>query len=32
MKNPVIGYVFDARGPMAGISVKGTKFSKIDPK
>jgi lipid-binding SYLF domain-containing protein len=31
-KNPIIGFVFDAKGLIADISLKGAKFSKIDKK
>jgi lipid-binding SYLF domain-containing protein len=30
VKEPVIGFVFDARGLIADISLKGAKFSKIN--
>ena len=30
-KNPVAGFVFDQKGLMAGVSVKGAKFTKIKP-
>ena len=29
-KDPVVGFVFDAKGLIADISLKGAKFSKID--
>jgi lipid-binding SYLF domain-containing protein len=32
MKDPIIGFVFDVKGLMADISLKGAKFSKITPK
>jgi lipid-binding SYLF domain-containing protein len=32
MKDPIIGFVFDVKGLMADISLKGAKFTKIDPK
>jgi lipid-binding SYLF domain-containing protein len=32
MKDPVIGFVFDVKGLMADISLKGAKFTKINPK
>jgi lipid-binding SYLF domain-containing protein len=28
--DPVVGFVFDAKGLIADISLKGAKFSKID--
>jgi lipid-binding SYLF domain-containing protein len=31
-KEPVVGFVFDAKGLIADISLKGAKFSKIDKK
>lgn len=31
-QHPVAGFVFDQKGLMAGVSVKGAKFSKIQPK
>jgi lipid-binding SYLF domain-containing protein len=31
-KDPVVGFVFDAKGLIADISLKGAKFSKIDKK
>lgn len=30
MKNPVVGFVFDAKGLMAEISLKGAKFTKLN--
>jgi lipid-binding SYLF domain-containing protein len=30
-QHPVIGFVFDQKGLMAGVSVKGAKFSPIKP-
>lgn len=30
-QHPIAGFVFDQRGLMAGISIKGAKFSKIKP-
>jgi lipid-binding SYLF domain-containing protein len=30
-KNPVAGFVFDQKGLMGGVSVKGAKFTKIKP-
>jgi len=30
--NPVVGFVFDAKGLIADISLKGAKFSKLDKK
>ena len=32
MNDPVIGFVFDSKGTLADISVKGAKFTKISPK
>ena len=32
MKDPLIGFVFDVKGLMADISLKGAKFTKINPK
>ena len=32
MKDPIIGFVFDVKGFMADISLKGAKFTKINPK
>jgi lipid-binding SYLF domain-containing protein len=32
MKDPIIGFVFDVKGLMADISLKGAKFTKITPK
>ena len=31
-KDPIIGFVFDAKGLMADISLKGAKFNKLDKK
>ena len=31
-KDPVVGFVFDAKGLIADISIKGAKFSKVDKK
>ena len=30
-QHPVLGFVFDQKGLMAGISVKGAKFTRINP-
>ena len=30
-QHPVVGFVFDQKGLMAGISVKGAKFTRINP-
>jgi lipid-binding SYLF domain-containing protein len=30
MKDPIVGFVFDAKGFMADISLKGSKFTKLD--
>jgi lipid-binding SYLF domain-containing protein len=32
MNDPIIGFVFDVKGLMADISLKGAKFTKIQPK
>ena len=32
LKNPIVGFVFDTKGLMADISLKGAKFSKLDKK
>ena len=32
MKDPIIGFVFDVKGLMADISLKGAKFTKFTPK
>lgn len=32
MNDPIIGFVFDVKGLMADISLKGAKFTKINPK
>ena len=29
-KDPVVGFVFDTKGLMADISLKGAKFTKLD--
>ncbi len=31
-QNPVAGFVFDQKGLMAGVSIKGAKFTKIKPE
>lgn len=31
-KDPIVGFVFDAKGLIADMSLKGAKFSKIDKK
>jgi lipid-binding SYLF domain-containing protein len=31
-RNPVISFVFDDKGLMAGLSVEGSKFSKIEKR
>ena len=31
-KDPIVGFVFDAKGLIADISIKGAKFSKLDKK
>jgi len=31
-KDPIVGFVFDTKGLIADISLKGAKFSKIDKK
>jgi len=30
-QHPVVGFVFDEKGLMAGVSIKGAKFTKINP-
>jgi lipid-binding SYLF domain-containing protein len=30
MKDPIVGFVFDAKGFMADASLKGSKFTKLD--
>jgi len=30
-QHPVLGFVFDQKGLMAGISVKGAKFTRTNP-
>jgi len=32
MNDPIIGFVFDVKGLMVDISLKGAKFTKINPK
>lgn len=32
MNDPIIGFVFDVKGLMADISLRGAKFTKIQPK
>jgi lipid-binding SYLF domain-containing protein len=32
MKDPIIAFIFDVKGLMADISLKGAKFTKINPK
>jgi lipid-binding SYLF domain-containing protein len=32
MYDPIIAFVFDVKGAMADISLKGAKFTKINPK
>ena len=32
MHDPIIGFVFDVKGLMVDISLKGAKFSKVTPK
>ena len=32
LKDPIVGFVFDAKGLIADISIKGAKFSKVDKK
>jgi lipid-binding SYLF domain-containing protein len=32
MNDPVIGFVFDVKGLMADISLKGAKFTKFTPE
>ena len=30
-QHPVVGFVFEQKGLMAGVSIKGAKFTKINP-
>lgn len=30
-QNPIVGFVFDKKGLMVGVSIKGAKFTKIKP-
>jgi len=30
-QHPVVGFVFDQKGLMAGVSIKGAKFTRINP-
>jgi lipid-binding SYLF domain-containing protein len=30
MKDPIVGFVFDAKGLIADISLKGAKFTKVE--
>jgi lipid-binding SYLF domain-containing protein len=30
-QNPIVGFVFDQKGLMVGVSIKGAKFTKIRP-
>ena len=32
LKDPIVGFVFDAKGLIADISIKGAKFTKVDKK
>jgi lipid-binding SYLF domain-containing protein len=32
LKDPIVGFVFDAKGLIADVSLKGAKFSKLDKK
>jgi len=32
LKDPIVGFVFDAKGLIADISLKGAKFSKVNKK
>jgi lipid-binding SYLF domain-containing protein len=32
LKDPILGFVFDAKGLIVDISLKGAKFSKVDKK
>jgi lipid-binding SYLF domain-containing protein len=32
LKDPIVGFVFDAKGLIADISLKGAKFTKLDKK
>ena len=31
-QSPVVGFVFDQKGLMGGVSIKGAKFTKTNPK
>ncbi len=31
-QNPIVGFVFDQKGLMVGVSIKGAKFTKIKPE
>ena len=31
VNEPIVAYIFDVKGLMGDISLKGAKFSKIDP-
>jgi lipid-binding SYLF domain-containing protein len=31
LKDPIVGFVFDVKGLMADISLKGAKFTKVNP-
>ena len=30
-QHPIVGFVFDQKGLMAGVSIKGAKFTRIHP-
>jgi lipid-binding SYLF domain-containing protein len=32
LKDPIVGFVFDAKGLIADVSLKGAKFTKVDKK
>jgi hypothetical protein len=32
MYDPIVAFVFDVKGVMADVSLKGAKFTKINPK
>jgi lipid-binding SYLF domain-containing protein len=31
-EKPIYGFVFDSKGLMGGVSLEGTKFTRINPK
>ena len=32
LKEPIVGFVFGQEGLMAGVSLEGLKFTKVNPK